>query len=61
MEAMNEIDEWSVIVSPKEELAIEDKLQLLLDTLEAIKDSSAPTFALQLKIMTKIEDLVDQL
>lgn len=43
------------------ELAIEDKLQLLLDTLEAIKDSSAPTFALQLKIMTKIEDLVDQL
>lgn len=43
------------------ELAIEDKLQLLLDTLEAIKDSSAPTFELQLKIIGKIEDLIDEL
>lgn len=43
----------------QQELAIEDRMQLLLDTLEAIKDSSAPTFALQLKIVTKIEDLVD--
>jgi len=57
------IDEGTYTECPisQQELAIEDKLQLLLDTLEAIKDSSAPTFALQLKIMTKIEDLIDRL
>lgn len=42
-------------------LAIEDKMQLLIDVLEAIKDSSAPTFELQLKIIDKIDTLVDEL
>lgn len=42
-------------------LPIEDKMQLLIDVLEAIKDSSAPTFELQLKIIDKIDTLVDEL
>jgi hypothetical protein len=58
---MKAINDMSVAFIQQEELAIEDRLQLLLDTLEAIKESSAPTFELQLKIMSKIEDLVDKL
>ncbi len=58
MEATNNL---SLAFIQQQELAIEDRLQLLLDTLEAIKDSSAPTFELQLKIISKIEDLVDEL
>lgn len=42
-------------------LAIEDKMQLLMDVLSVIKDSSAPTFALELKIIDKIDTLVDEL